>query len=90
MAGLPFACSGVGYNAVIGNCAWQGFDWVGGSQSTYGHNDDTQLTVGVVSSTKCKFATMGQAEYYMGEVKNVAMDNKGFILEWDMTYFTAT
>ncbi len=90
VAGLPYAVSGVGYSAAIGNCNWQGFDWVGASQSTYGHNDDTQLTAGIVSSTVNTFRTMGQREYYMGEVKNVAMDNKGFILEWDMTYFTAT
>jgi len=90
VAGLPYAVSGVGYSAAIGNCNWQGFDWVGSSLSTYGDDDDTQLTAGIVSSTVNTFRTMGQREYYMGEVKNVAMDNKGFILEWDITYFTAT
>ena len=91
ISGLPFSSLGTGYNQVIGNVCWQQIDWVGSSRSTYGHSDDTQLTVAIVSNTKHEFKTMGQAKYYMGQLKNIVFHDDGqWILEWDMTYHVAT
>ena len=87
VSGLPFASNGVGYLVCIGNVAWQGITWVGASHSTYGHADDTIIQAGIVNSTKTSFRTMGQADYYMGELKNSVFHDNGWILEWDMSYY---
>ena len=90
ISGLPFAIEAVGYGGVIGNVMWQQIDWVGASRSTYGKSDDTQITVGIESSTKCNFRTCGQSKYYMGQLKNLVFgEGDGWILEWDMTYYTS-
>ena len=89
ISGLPFAMSGVGYNGVIGNVMWQQINWVGASRSTYGHNDDTQITAAISGGTKTEFATCGQGKYYMGRLFNkVFGEGDGWILEWDFTYYT--
>ena len=90
ISGLPFALSGVGYTGVIGNVMWQQIEWAGASHSTYGQDDDTQITAAIASSTKTEFATCGQAKYYVGRLKNsVFGDGNSWTLEWDMTYYTS-
>ena len=89
VSGLPYTAGGSGYLRVIGNVAWQGIDWVGASQSTYGHADDTIIQAAIDDGgTKTTFRTMGQADYYMGELKNIVFHDNGWILEWDFSYMT--
>ena len=90
LSGLPFSISnGVGYSGGIGNCMWSQLDWVGNSQSSYGHDDDTQLTVGIMNSNKITFKTCGQGIYYVGDLRKRAVHNdRSWNLEWDLWYRT--
>ena len=68
---------------------WSQLDWVGSSQSSYGHNDDTQITAGVQNSTKIVFSTCGQGIYYVGDLlKRAVHNNYAWNLEWDIWYRT--
>ena len=90
VSGLPFAISGAtGYSGALGHVRWSQLDWGGNSQSSYGHNDDTQLTVGIVNSNKISFKTCGQAVYYVGDLlKRAVHNNHSWNLEWDIWYRT--
>ena len=89
VSGLPYTAGGSGYLRVIGNVAWQGITWVGASYSTYGHADDTIIQASIDDGgTKTVFRTMGQADYYMGELRNLVFHDNSWILEWDFTYMT--
>ena len=71
---------------------WQQLQWVGGSYSTYGHGDDTQLSPGIVDSgTRITLQTCGQGIYYTGQLLNRALHNNyAPNIEFDMSYRTAT
>jgi len=92
VSGLPFAISGgIGYSGGLGHVRWSQLDWVGGSQSSYGHNDDTQITAGVQNSTKIVFSTCGQGIYYVGDLlKRAVHNNYSWNLEWDIWYRVAS
>ena len=81
VSGLPYTAGGSGYLRVIGNVAWQGITWVGASYSTYGHADDTIIQASIDDGgTKTVFRTMGQADYYMGELRNLLFHDNSWIL----------
>jgi len=95
LSGLPFTgqgTNGTGYFGTHGVAVWQQLQWVGGSYSSYGHNDDTQLSPGIVDSgTRITFQTCGQGIYYTGQMIHRAVhDNYGWNLEWTMNYRVAT
>ena len=86
MSGLPF--NPVFGGGVTGSCVWQQLDWVGPSKSTYGSNDDTNLSPTVVSTNKIAFNTCGQVKYYIGEMLTGAVAN-GTLLIFNFSYPTA-
>jgi len=95
ISGLPFTGSGIaggGYFGAHGVCVWQQLQWVGGSYSSYGHNDDTQLSPGIVDGgTRITLQTCGQGIYYVGQMLNRAVHNNySWNIEFDMSYRTAT
>ena len=95
ISGLPFTGSGIaggGYFGAHGVCLWQQLQWVGGSYSSYGHNDDTQLSPGIVDGgTRITLQTCGQGIYYVGQLLNRALHNNyAPNIEFDMSYRTAT
>ena len=93
VSGLPFSLSGgIGYSSGLGHVRWSQLDWVGSSQSSYGHNDDTQMSPGIVDGgTRITFQTCGQGVYYVGQMLNRAFhDDRSWNLEWTMSYRTAT
>ena len=92
VSGLPFAhTNGVGYSSALGHVRWSQLDWVGPSQSSYGHNDDTQITCGIQNSTKIVFSTCGQGIYYVGDLRKIAVHNNySWNLEWDIWYRIAS
>ena len=95
ISGLPFTGSGIaggGYFGAHGVCVWQQLQWVGSSYSSYGHNDDTQLSPGIVDGgTRITLQTCGQGIYYVGQMLNrAAHDNYSWNIEFDMSYRTAT
>ena len=96
ISGLPFtgdnSGAGGGYFGAHGVCVWQQLQWVGGSYSSYGHGDDTQLSPGIVDSgTRISLQTCGQGIYYTGQLLNRALhDNYAPNIEFDMQYRTAT
>tara|TARA_R100001163_G_scaffold45950_1_gene34537 strand:+ start:388 stop:1599 length:1212 start_codon:yes stop_codon:yes gene_type:complete len=94
ISGLPFTgntATGGGYFGAHGVCVWQQLQWVGGSYSSYGHGDDTQLSPGIVDSgTRITLQTCGQGIYYSGQMLNRALhDNYAPNIEFDMWYRTA-
>ena len=94
ISGLPFTgntATGGGYFAAHGVCVWQQLQWVGGSYSSYGHGDDTQLSPGVVDSgTRITLQTCGQGIYYSGQLLNRALHNNyAPNIEFDMWYRTS-
>ena len=95
ISGLPFTgqgLAGTGYFMTHGVVLWQQLDWVGGTQSSYGHSDDTQMSPGIVDAgTRITFQTCGQGIYYVGQMLNRAFhDDRSWNLEWTMSYRTAT
>ena len=92
VSGLPFAhTNGVGYSSALGHVRWSQLNWVGPSQSSYGHNDDTQITAGIQNQTKIVFSTCGQGIYYVGDIlKRAVHDNYSWNLEWDIWYRVAS
>ena len=95
ISGLPFSGSGIaggGYFGAHGVCVWQQLQWVGGSYSSYGHGDDTQLSPGIVDGgTRITLQTCGQGIYYTGQLLNKALHNNyAPNIEFDMNYRTAT
>ena len=95
ISGLPFTGQGVaggGYFGAHGVCVWQQLQWVGSSYSSYGHNDDTQLSPGIVDGgTRISLQTCGQGIYYTGQLLNRALHNNyAPNIEFDMSYRTAT
>ena len=95
ISGLPFTgqgTNGTGYFGAHGVCVWQQLQWVGGSYSSYGHGDDTQLSPGIVDSgTRITLQTCGQGIYYTGQLLNRALHNNyAPNIEFDMSYRTAT
>ena len=95
ISGLPFSGSGIaggGYFGAHGVCVWQQLQWVGSSYSSYGHNDDTQLSPGIVDGgTRISLQTCGQGIYYTGQLLNRALHNNyAPNIEFDMSYRTAT
>ena len=79
ISGLPFTgqgTNGTGYFGAHGVCVWQQLQWVGGSYSSYGHGDDTQLSPGIVDGgTRISLQTCGQGIYYTGQLLNRAIHN---------------
>jgi len=92
VSGLPFAhTAGVGYSSALGKVRWSQLEWVGSSQSSYGHSDDTQLSCGIQNQTKIVFSTCGQAVYYVGDLLKRAVHNAhAWNLEWDIWYRIAS
>ena len=92
VSGLPFAhTNGVGYSSALGKVRWSQLEWVGPSQSSYGHNDDTQLSAGIQNSTKIVFSTCGQGVYYVGDLlKRAVHSAHAWNLEWDIWYRIAS
>ena len=95
ISGLPFSGSSIaggGYFGAHGVCVWQQLQWVGGSYSSYGHGDDTQLSPGIVDGgTRITLQTCGQGIYYTGQLLNRALHNNyAPNIEFDMSYRTAT
>jgi len=84
LTGLPFnATSG---NGVTGSAMWQQLEWVGASQSSYGTDNDVQMSPGVVNSNKINFKTGSQDKYYVSELKNEAVDGNQALFEFSFSY----
>jgi len=89
ITGIPFTANGTGYTNAHGVVSWSQMDPWGSTYNETPHGDTTgHILVGLESGTNTVFYVSGANNTQRGRVKNNALHNSGFILEWSITYQT--
>ena len=89
ITGIPFTANGTGYTNAHGVLSWSQMDPWGSTYNETPHGDTTgHILVGLESGTNTVFYVSGANNTQRGRVKNNALHNSGYILEWSITYQT--
>jgi len=89
ITGIPFTANGTGYTNAHGVLSWSQMDPWGSGYNETPHGDTTgHILVGLESGTNTVFYVSGANNTQRGRVKNNALHNSGYILEWSITYQT--
>jgi len=90
ISGVPFAPSGSGYRHAYGTVTWQSTDWFGANMNIYNYNQG-QIAVGM-STSHLSFwisrATHDSSGILISYATNKTFHNKGFLIEYNITYMT--
>ena len=89
ITGIPYTANGSGYVNAHGAVSWSQMDPWGSGYNETPHGDTTgHIAVGIPDGTNIRFYVSGANDTQRGRVKNNALHNSGFILEWSLTYQT--
>ena len=91
ITGIPYTANGTGYANAHGVVSWSSWNPWGSSYNETPHGDTTgHILVGIPDGTNTRFYVSGANNTQRGRVKNNALHNSGYILEWSITYQTTS
>ena len=89
ITGIPYTANGSGYVNAHGVVSWSVWDpWGSGYNETPIGDTTGHILVGIPDGTNIRFYVSGANNTQRGRVKNNALHNSGFLLEYSITYQT--